>query len=119
METSLTSIFVQIVNNGSQVQVIERKTQNKIVDQPISALTASHDYFVLQMAVEPQTATLTFMGYGLYGFGTTAGAWYFKNTLVPGRASYTDRWYVYEWTDTDASGGPTTGDTFTKVASGK
>lgn len=119
METSLTSIFVQVVNNGNQVQVIERKTQNKIVDQPVTALTATHDFFLVQMAVEPTTSTLAFMGYGLYSPGTAAMAWYVKNTLVPGRASYTDRWYVYEWTDADMSGGPSANDTWTKVASGK
>jgi hypothetical protein len=119
MEASLTPVFVQVVNNGSQVQLVNRATQAKLVDVPVSALTATHDYFLFQMSVEPQTATLAFMGYGLYPPGTAAGAWFFKNTLVPARATYTDRWYVYEWTDSDVSGGPSAGDTFTKIGSGK
>lgn len=119
METTLSPAFTRDAQNGSHVQVVERKSQNVALDVAITVLTASHDYFLLQLAFEPQSGTLVFMGYGLYGAGTTAAGWYFQNTLLPNKATYTDRYYLYEWTDTDMDAKPSMGDTFTKIVSGK
>ena len=105
--------------NGTHIQVVERKNQNIALDTAITMLTMTHDYFLLQLAFEPQSGTLVFMGYGLYGSGTTAAGWFFQNILLPNKSSYTDRYYVFEWTDTDQTPGPSGQDTYTQMASGK
>ena len=61
--------------------------------------------------------------YGIDGPGTTAGAFYFANVMLPNIVgadvtTFTDAWYVYEWTMADGGAGPSLGDTFTLVGSG-
>src|SRR5581483_11903058 len=67
MEASLSPIFSRDAQNGTHIQVVERKNQNVALDAPINMLTATHDYFLLQLAFEPQSGTLVFESYGLYG----------------------------------------------------
>ncbi|MBE2248398.1 MAG: hypothetical protein IAE78_02540 [Myxococcus sp.] len=80
----------------------------------VSSLGATHDVFVIQLVRTPTGATVLNTG-GFYGEGTTAGAWYFRNVLLPMRASLTSGWYVVEWTDQNANG-PDAMDTFTVLA---
>jgi hypothetical protein len=119
MEGQLTPIFSQSIANGSRVQIIQRSSGSALVDVAVSALTATHDDFVVQLAAEPASGTFTFMVYGLNAAGTTAGVWYAVNTMIPKKADYGDRWFVFEWQDTDGMPGPTMGDMFTKLGSGK
>jgi hypothetical protein len=84
-----------------------------------ATLTAHHDYFALEVTVEPASGTLCFFGYGMYAPGTSAAAYYFQNDVIGSRAMFPDVWYVYEWTDTDNSGTPSAGDAFTLIAHGK
>ncbi len=101
-----------------------RATNQQIVTAPFSSLSASHDFFVLQLAVEPISGTLAYTGYGMLAYGTTAAGYYFATTVMPNIASYSDAWYVVEWTDSgDVDGGvdmaPDSTDTFTVTASGQ
>lgn len=82
-------------------------------------INQGHDFFAFQLVREPGNGTLTLMAYGFDGPGTRAAAYYFQSTFLPARASQTDSWYVFEWTDTDMNLVPGAADTFTLKASGK
>jgi hypothetical protein len=94
------------------------KTNAYIFNVPSTTLTASHDYVVIELSVEPVSGSLCLFGYGFTGQGTAAAAYYFQTNIITNRATFPDAWYVYEWTDTDHSGGPSPGDTFTLTAHG-
>lgn len=84
-----------------------------IATGPISALGLTHDITVIQLVRAPSGATVLNTA-GFHGPGTTAGAWYFRNVLLPMRASLTSSWYVVEWTDSSLNG-PDATDTFTRL----
>ena len=119
MEASLSPIFTRSAFAGQNLQVVVRATQATLLDIAVSSLSPAHDYFVLQIAYEPSSASLCLIDYGFYAPGTKAAAWYTATNVLPHRGAYTDRWYVYEWQDTDVSGDPSIGDVFAKKASGK
>ena len=87
---------------------------------PIVTLTDHHDYFLLQLSVEPTSGTLCFNAHGFFAAGTQAAPWYFTNVIFPSLPTYTDSWYIVEWTDganQDGVPGPT--DTFTLIGHGR
>jgi hypothetical protein len=89
-----------------------------VVDEPSSAITTTHDYFLVETVVDPVTGTLTFGIQGFQAEGTVAGVWYFLNTVLPARATYDKRYYVFEWTNADGDPAGSAGDTYRLVASG-
>jgi hypothetical protein len=97
---------------------ITRSSNDTDVSQiAASALDATHDLVVIQLARDPLTGTTVLNAYGLDAPGTTAAGWYFANVVAPDLASYTDAWYVYTWTD-DASDGPSDASEFVLQGSG-
>lgn len=82
-----------------------------------SSLGLNRDRIAVQLVRSPSGA-LVLNAAGFYGPGTLAAAYYFVQTILPQRASLTTRWYVVEWEDLDASGGPTAADRYTPIASG-
>lgn len=82
---------------------------------------AHNDVFLVELAIDPASGTLALVTYGLCspGNGTQAAAWYWANVMLPYRATYTDSWYIYEWTDSNANGQPDLNDTFTRLSSGQ
>ena len=83
-----------------------------------STLTPTHDFFVVEVVLDPISGTLSLVVYGLDSPGTKAGAYYFATTILPSIATYTNGWYLYEWMGINADGGAGPGDTFTQLASG-
>ena len=90
-----------------------------VVTTLVSNLSIHHDYFFVQVTVEPTTGTLELMGVGILAPGTQAAGYLLSAVIVPSYATYTDAWYVYEWTDTNSDSMAGAGDTFTLVAHGK
>lgn len=84
---------------------------------PVAVLNETHDRVLIQLVRAPSGA-LVLNAAGYFATGTRAAADYFINVLAPIRASLTTRWYVLDWVDTDGSGAPSAGDTWTVVASG-
>lgn len=80
-----------------------------------------NDVFLVELAIDPTSGTLALIAYGLCspGNGTQAAAWYWANVMLPNRTTYTDSWYLYEWTDTNGNAAPDLTDTFTRLASGQ
>jgi hypothetical protein len=107
--------------NRAQVKDTSTTTQYRlslrdgdvIATGPIAALGPTHDIVVIQLIRAPSGATLLNTA-GFHAPGTTAGAWYFRNVLLPMRVSLTSSWYVIEWTDSSTNG-PDALDTFTPL----
>jgi Stigma-specific protein, Stig1 len=110
---------VNLKADGTNSGFINRKTARSIVMALNSDLTPHHDYFCVELAVEPVSGTLFFAGMGLYEPGTTAAGHWISTQMIPQRAMYTDAWYVYEFTDTNGDSIPNDGDTFVLVDHGR
>lgn len=114
--SGLTPVY--LTNDGTTSHIYQRSTGLAVVTVADSALTNSHDYFILELAVEPQSGTLCLFGQGILAAGTVAAGYWGSQMVVPNNATYTSPWYVYEWTDTNGDGTPDQGDTFDLVAQG-
>lgn len=115
LETSRTA-YLTFTSDMQDVRVL-RPDGGVLVTTPITALTASHDYFVVQLVRTPSGAPVL----GVYGFtviGTRMAAWYVINTVLPNRMSATQRWYLMEWTDMNGNQDPDGADTWRLVATG-
>lgn len=115
--TGLTPVY--LTNDGTTSRIYQRATGLALVTVADSMLTSSHDYFILELAVEPRSGTLCLFGEGILGAGTVAAGYWGSHVVVPNHASYTAPWYVYEWTDTNGDTTPDQGDTFSLVAQGQ
>jgi Stigma-specific protein, Stig1 len=99
-------------------QAIYALRDGGIVSQvPFATLGLTKDRFVIQI-VRTTSGALVLQAAGYRGPGTLAAATYYIDTVNPTRATLTSHWYVVEWDDVDASGGPTAGDTYTLIAEG-
>jgi hypothetical protein len=118
MQTAgLTTIAAQWDENNSWF--LNQVTNQQIAFTAQSDLTANHDYFAVEIAVEPTSGTLFLAAEGMKSPGTQAAGFWTSTVLIPGRTVYSNSWYVYEWTDNDGDGMPSAGDTFTLLAQGK
>jgi hypothetical protein len=114
--SGLTPVY--LTNDGTTSHFFERSTGLPLVTTLDSALTAQHDYFFLELAVEPVSGTLCLFGEGIFGPGTAAAGYYGSQVVIPQHATYTASYYVYEWTGANPDGTPGPGDTFALVAQG-
>jgi len=115
-DNGLTPVY--LTNDGTTSHFFERSTGLPLVTTLDSALTAQHDYFFLELAVEPVSGTLCLFGEGIFGPGTAAAGYFGSQVLVPGHAAYSTSYYVYEWTGANSDGTPGPGDTFALIAQG-
>ena len=97
-----------------------RSNSTAVATMPGSQCSAHADQFVTELVTDPNSGTLSLIGYGACsgGQGTLAAAWYYANVLLPNKAMYPDSWYVFSWQDTNNDSMPNTGDTFTVLAHG-
>ncbi len=117
-QAALSALYLYYNGSGDTYQIQNRSNGSSVVDAGGSTLTAHHDFFYVQLTVEPQSGTLCFSVVGIEAPGTQAGGYYVATQLIPNRATYTASWYVYEWTDTNNDSIANAGDTFTMVGSG-
>lgn len=89
-----------------------------IAEAPFAAFTATHDYFKIEMVVDPVSGTRVLQIYGIFSPGTVAAEWFFEHRMLPNLSAYPLRYYVYEWTHGDAGTTPGASDSFVLVASG-
>jgi hypothetical protein len=113
---------VMLGSDGVNDWFAKRATMAQIVNVPVTDLTSTHDYFLVELAIDGASGTLCTFGIGMFTPGTLAASVYAKGELIPNRASYTDSWYVYEWTDSTTAGTqgvPDMSDTFTLIDHGQ
>jgi Stigma-specific protein, Stig1 len=115
-DNGLTPVY--LTNDGTTAHIYQRATGLPLVTAADTTLTSQHDFFFLELAVEPKSGTLCLFGEGIYSPGTVAAGFYGSTVVVPEHASATAPWYVGEWTDSNSDGVPDQGDTFTVVAQG-
>jgi hypothetical protein len=115
METSITPLYLWSDGTTAQIRTRDGKA---VVTTADTALTAHHDFFYVQLSVEPKSGTLCFSGVGMLSPGTEAAGYYAGTELIPNRAKYTANWYVYEWFDTNGDSIANAGDAFTQVMAG-
>jgi len=87
-------------------------------DAGLPALNEHHDFFVVETILEPALGSRTLSIYGLWVPGTIAGAWLFGHQILPALSTYTQSYYVYEWTDLDRDSAPSALEEFRLVRSG-
>jgi hypothetical protein len=109
---------VYLHTDGTTAHITVRATGMDVVDTLNANLTAQHDFFYVQLAIEPQSGTLCFSAVGIEAPGTQAAGYYVSAVIGPALSTYTKTWYVYEWTDTNGDSIADNGDTFAMVASG-
>jgi Stigma-specific protein, Stig1 len=115
MEAAITPLYLW--GDGTTGQ-IRTRAGKALVTSAVSALTEHHDFFYVQVSVEPQSGTLCFSAVGMLSPGTLAAGFYTASELIPNRAKYKSSWYVYEWQDTNNDSIANMGDTFTQVMAG-
>lgn len=105
--------------DGLNTTWFKRRDANSSVVATItmSTLSATHDYFLVELVFDRASGTLALVLYGLDVPGTRAATFHFANTMLPSIATFSQNWYLYEWSGTSA-GGPSAADTFTLLASG-
>ncbi len=113
---AVTSIYSTYDNGNEQFRL--RSGGTPPVDVAQSTSTDGHDFVLIETVVDPTTGTLMLAIDGFQQYGTTAGVWYFLNTMLPSLSTYTKSYYVYEWTDSDGDKAPSSGDAFSLVTSG-
>jgi hypothetical protein len=99
MEKSITPLY--LTTDGTTAQ-IKTRSGTAIVDVAVSTLTSQHDYFYVQLSVEPKSGTLCFSSAGMGGPGTLAAGYYVSQVMIPGLSGYTSSWYVYVWQDANS-----------------
>ena len=105
-------------SSTAEVASMTRRGGAMIFSEPVANLNQSLDYFVLQIARTRPFGPLTISGYGMYGPGTTAAAYYFERSVLPTLSTRTENWYVVKWVDLDADMLPSQPGEFTVLASG-
>ncbi len=109
---------VYLNTDGTTAHIKNRATGTDVVETMNAELTAHHDFFYVQLAVEPESGTLCFSAVGIEGPGTQAAGYYASTVIVPNLSMYTKAWYVFEWTDSNNDSTANEGDKFTMVGSG-
>lgn len=102
----------------SEVASFSLRDGGMVFNDSTSNLSPSLDYFVLELAHTRPGGPLTVVGYGMYGPGTTAAAYYFETAVMPNLSTHNETWYVVRWADLDADGLPSQPAEFTVLGSG-
>jgi Stigma-specific protein, Stig1 len=116
LTASISPVYLH--TDGTTAQIVVRATTTNVVDTLNADLDAHHDFFYIQLTVEPQSGTLCFSAEGINGPGTQAAGYYVAAVIGPHLSTYTKTWYVVEWKDTNGDSIANFGDMFIPVASG-
>lgn len=103
---------------GGRYSVTRRDTGATLVDVPLDAITATHDFGVVQIIHDPATESTLVTANGHFFGGTLAASYFFTTSIAPTLTTSTRGFYVIEWTNMDADPEPSAGDTITLITRG-
>lgn len=115
-KAALTPLW--ITGDGTNITFRNRMTGQDVVTAPRTTLNDGHDYFLVEVVVEPESGTLVIAVMGLLAPGTAAAGFWVSTEMVPKYTTLTDAWYVFEWTDSGDQI-PNAADTFRLIAQGR
>jgi hypothetical protein len=114
-DQALTPVY--LATDGVTAQIIDRLTGAALANTSVSALDAHHDFFFIELVVEPKSGTACLIGAGILAPGTAAAGYYGATQLVPNHTGDSHSFYVVEWTDSNNDSVPNAGDAFDVKAS--
>jgi hypothetical protein len=107
---------VHLASTTGAWQYVSRGPGGGVVgEMPYASFGPSHDILLIEIVRDLTNGTPVLVVFGQEAESTAAAAWYVANEMIPKRASYDKRWYVYEWTAADDAGSSAT---YTLKASG-
>jgi hypothetical protein len=115
-KTALTPVY--LFGDADKLGFRVRTTGQDAISAPRAMVNDGHDYFLVEVSVEPIDGSLSIAAMGLLAPGTSAAGYFVPTEMIPKRATYPDTWYVFEWTDSGDKT-PDATDTFTMVAHGR
>ena len=89
-----------------------------LVEFPLTDVSPSHDYLVLQFVPDVAHGALVVHVYGVAAEGSAAAVWYFLHRVLPGLGAGTrafERSLLLEWTE-DGDGNPGDSDSWREIA---
>jgi len=110
---TLGSAPLKYAGNSTHHIIVKDSTAQLTV--PISSITASNDYFVMEVIQDGTHTVLAFWGLGQWG--TYASGVYFDAKFTD-LATLTQGWYIIRWQDLNSNTTPDYPAEFTTVASG-
>lgn len=118
LETAgLTPVVYEDTDTGSGYRLSE-SDGTTITSGTKASLTATHDVFVAYFVTEPSTGAVLLVAWGVDAAGTEAAAVFLEDEVFNASAPNMLNWYVVDWTDDDATTGPSSGDSFSILGSG-
>ncbi len=115
LEGATTPVYY---SGNSQGDGFAMRDGGALATAPTGVVGLHHDYFVVEVVVDPTSGSLALLTYGFGQWGTAAGAWFAENRILPTLSSETGVWYVVEWTDGNGDRQPDASDTFAILGSG-
>ena len=109
-ENASLAHLTAVVNANGTISIMHTPDGVRALNVPLSSITSSNDYFVLQSFQDGGHTVVVL--WGIEQYGTLASGVYFDmqysnlNNLTQGS-------YVIHWTDSNSNGIPDSGDTFT------
>ena len=107
-----------VVDSSTATEASLSNAGSLIFSEPMANIGPSLDYFTLEFVRSTPNGPLSVIGYGFYGPGTAAAAWYFEHRIMTQRSASSASWYVVRWNDTDGDLKPGQADQFTLLRSG-
>lgn len=117
--TGVTPIFTDQINGGSLARMIRRGDGAVLASVPSTTTGEGEDWFTVYLVEEPTRGALVLAAYGFTLNGTRAAGVWARDAIFADLDGVSDTWWAVRWEDSDGTSGPSVGDTFEVVASGR
>lgn len=114
-----TGVTAVLDTSSSSVATFSLRDGGAVFSTPYAQFDGGFDYFIVELVRSAPRGPISLVGYGIFGSGTTAAAWFFEHRVAPVHGTFTDSWYVVRWNEVDGDGVPSAGDDYTVLASGR
>lgn len=118
-ELGVTPVYVDQVDLGATSRIVRRADGDVLASVPSTTTGEGEDWFVVYLVEEPERGAVLLAAYGFTLNGTEAAGVWARDAIFRDPGAIDDTWWVVRWVDSDPSAGPTSGDTFEVVDSGR